>query len=114
MTDKALAEGESIADVTVRYKPTENTGADTDEEQEITLAVGTDAYHADPSDTDIFIASVVEFALILRDSEYKASADLNALVTRLNDLDLSEDEFKTEFRDIVILYRTNRENDTEK
>ena len=56
---------------------------------------------------DSFIASVVEFALILRDSNYKADADLNALITRLDNLDLSSDEFKVEFRDLVKKYRNN-------
>ena len=49
----------------------------------------------------------MEFALILRDSNYKADADLNALITRLDNLDLSSDEFKVEFRDLVKKYRNN-------
>ena len=110
MTDKELVEGESIADVKVKYKPTENVGGDAESEQEITLSVGTEKYHAEMTDTDAFVSSVVEFALILRDSEYKADADLNALVTRLSDLDLSADEFKEEFRELVITYREKIEN----
>ena len=110
MTDKELTEDESIADVTVRYKPTENVGGDATEGEEITLAVGTDAYHAQLTATDAFVAAVVEFALILRDSDYKADADLNALVSRLGDLDLSNDEFKDEFRELVITYRDKVEN----
>ena len=85
-------------------------GGDTATEQEITLTVGTDSYHDTPTDTDAFVASVVEFALILRSSEYKADADLNALVTRLSDIDLSGDEFKAEFREFVISYREKLEN----
>ena len=107
---KEFVEGENVADVIVRYKPTENVGGDADTEQEITLSVGTDSYHEMPTDTDAFVASVVEFALILRSSEYKADADLNALVTRLSDLDLSGDEFKAEFRELVISYREKVEN----
>lgn len=110
MTDKELADGESIADVKVKYKPTENVGGDANTEKEISLPVGTEKYHAEMTDTDAFVASVVEFALILRDSEYKADADLNALVTRLSDLDLSNDEFKTEFKELVITYRERVEN----
>ena len=110
MTDKELVEGESIADVKVKYKPTENIGGDAESEQEITLSVGTEKYHAEMTDTDAFVSSVVEFALILRDSEYKADADLNALVTRLSDLDLSSDEFKEEFKELVITYREKIEN----
>ena len=110
MTDKEFVEGENVADVIVRYKPTENMGGDAATEQEITLSVGTDSYHEMPTDTDTFVSSVVEFALILRSSEYKADADLNALVTRLSDLDLSSDEFKAEFRELVISYREKVEN----
>ena len=110
LTDKALAEGDKLADVKVKYKPTENAGGDAKVEAEITLPVGTDKYHAEMTDTDAFVSSVVEFALILRDSEYKADADLNALVTRLSDLNLSGDEFKTEFKELVITYREGMEN----
>jgi Ca-activated chloride channel family protein len=110
MTDKELVEGESIADVKVKYKPTENVGGDAEAEKEITLSVGTEKYHTEMTDTDAFVSSVVEFALILRDSEYKADADLNALVTRLSDIDLSADEFKEEFRNLVITYREKIEN----
>ena len=110
LTDKALAAGEKLADVIVKYKPTENVGGDATSEQEITLTVATDAYHAEMTDTDAFVASVIEFALILRDSEYKVDSDLNALITRLSDLDLSGDEFKMEFRELVIAYREKTEN----
>ena len=100
MYDKrALANGE----------PTENVGGDATTEEELILAVGTEAYHGELTATDIFVASVVEFALILRKSDYKANSDLNALINRLSDLDLSNDEFKEEFREIVILYRQKLE-----
>jgi Ca-activated chloride channel family protein len=110
LTDKAFAEGDKLADVTVKYKPTENAGGNATDEKELTLTVGVDSYHTELTDTDKFVASVVEFGLILRDSSYKAESDLNALVTMLSDLDLSGDEFKAEFKDIVILYRDKLEN----
>ena len=104
MTDKAFAEGESIADVVIKYKPSENVGGDASTEEQITLAVSTDVYHANPTENDLFVASVVEFALILRDSEFKADSNLNDLIIRLLGLDLANDEFKTEFRNLVIKY----------
>ena len=110
LTDKAFAEGDKLADVTVKYKPTENAGGNATDEKELTLTVGVDSYHTELTDTDKFVASVVEFGLILRDSSYKAESDLNALVTMLSDLDLSGDEFKAEFKEIVILYRDKLEN----
>lgn len=110
MTDKALTDAGNIADVIVKYKPTENVGGDATQETQITLSVATTAYHETPTATDLFVASVVEFALLLRDSTYKASSDLNALVTRLSDLDLTDDVFKSEFKDLVITYRNKTEN----
>lgn len=95
---------EKLADVIIKYKPTENVGGNATDEKELTLGVMN--YHSTgaPSDQDIFIASVVEFALILRDSQYKAEANLEELITQLDGLDLSGDEFKTEFREMVKKY----------
>ncbi len=108
LTDKALVEGESFADVKVKYKPTENAGGDSKTEQEITLSIGTDKYHREMTTTDAFVASVVEFALILRDSEYKGDANLKELIARLDSLDLSSDECKEEFKNIVKQYYEKR------
>ena len=104
MTDKAFAEGENIADVIIKYKPTENVGGDAETEQEVTLGVGTDAYHAELTENDAFVSAVVEFALIMRDSEYKADSNLDLMYARLAALDLSDDEFKTEFKHLVEKY----------
>ena len=105
MTEKALATGDSLADVIVRYKPTENVGGDAETEKELTLTVGTEAYHSELTATDAFVAAVVEFALILRESAYKADADINSLVDRLAKLDFANDEFKDEFKKLVSTYR---------
>ena len=104
LTDKEFVEGENLADVKIKYKPTENVGGDAATEQELTLAIGVDSYHAEPIANDSFVAAVVEFALILRDSEYKGEASLGALIERLNTLDLSNDEFKQEFKELVNKY----------
>ena len=95
---------ETIADVKIKYKPTENVGGDANTEQELTLSVKNYDFYGNPSDENIFVASVVEFALILRDSEYKADADINKLIERLGSLDLANDPFKAEFRELVIKY----------
>ena len=113
-TEKEFVSTDNLAQVIVKYKPTENSAtADTAQSLETTMDIGITAYHTTLTQTDSFVSSVVEFALILRDSQYKANADLNALITRLDDLDLSTDEFKEEFRDLVKLYRTNAENASE-
>ena len=107
LTDKALEEGENLAQVTIKYKPTENSGGLQETSKEVLLDVNASAYHATLTKQDTFIASVVEFALLLRDSDYKADASLSAIVQRLQTLDLSDDDFKTEFRDMVKKYQQN-------
>ena len=97
--DRAL----SLADVIVRYKPTENAGGDAAEEKELILSVTNGDYRL-PSEENLFVASVIEFGLILRESEYKADANLEELLTTLESLDLSKDEFKSEFRELVRKY----------
>ena len=69
--------------------------------------MGTDVYHTELTENDTFVASVVEFALILRDSEYKADSNLDLMYARLAALDLSDDEFKTEFKHLVEKYSAN-------
>jgi Ca-activated chloride channel family protein len=98
---------EKIADVVIKYKPTENVGADAQEEKQLTLCVMNSVYNETPTDEDLFVASVIEFGLILRDSEYKANANLAKLLERLSSLDLANDEFKREFCDIVSKHLDN-------
>ena len=107
LTDKEFTADGKLADVTVRYKTTENSGGVSNEPSELVLPVPTSVYHATMTETDAFVASVVEFALILRESAYKGNADLNALITRLDDLDLTSDALKAEFRELVKKYRSN-------
>jgi hypothetical protein len=107
MKDDAVLMQESeelLADVIIKYKPTENSGGNGTEEKELRLGVLNSAYTTSPTEQNLFVAGVVEFALILRDSEYKAEANLEELISTLESLDLSDDEFKTEFRDLVSYY----------
>ena len=107
MKDDAVFRQESeeeLASVIIKYKPTENSGGDGTTEKELKLNVLNSAYNNNPTAEDLFIAGVVEFALILRNSEYKADANLEELITTLNSLDLTANEFKAEFRDLVIKY----------
>ena len=106
LTDKELAADENFAQVTIKYKPTENSGGASGTSKEVLLDVKTLAYHPELTTQDSFIASVIEFALILRDSTYKADASITDLIDRLNALTL-EDEFKKEFRDLVKTYYNN-------
>jgi Ca-activated chloride channel family protein len=104
LTDKALVNGENLADVIVKYKPTENVGGDATTEQELVLGVTTEAYRQDLSRDNEFVAAVVEFALILRNSQYKGDANLEDLIARLDNMDFANDEDRTEFREIVKQY----------
>ncbi len=108
LTDLEFTPEMEIAHVNIKYKPTENVGGDGNE-VDLIVSIKTDDYRLEPTQNDLFVSSVVEFALILRDSAYKANADLNALVTRLDTLDLSNDEYKEEFREIVRRYRNKQE-----
>ena len=98
---------EKIADVVIKYKPTENVGGDAQEEKQLTLGVMSSVYNETPTDENLFVASVIEFGLILRDSEYKADADLSKLIERLSSINFANDEFKREFCDLVIKHNDN-------
>lgn len=111
LTDKALVNGENLADVIVKYKPTENVGGDATTEQELVLGVTTDAYRQDLSRDNEFVAAVVEFALILRNSKYKGDANLADLISRLDAMDFANDEDRTEFRNIVKMYNELTKHD---
>lgn len=101
-TDAMVEPNGTIAQVAVRYKDPE-AQAD-DESQELLMDISWQDYHAELTAQDAFIASVVEFALLLRDSEYKADASMEGLITRLDGLELSQDELKEEFRTLVETY----------
>ena len=103
LTDKAFDSAENLAQVSIKYKPTENSGGVSETSKEVFMDIKTSAYHTALTQQDAFIASVVEFALILRDSEYKGDASITDLIDRLNGLELA-DEFKQEFRDLVKTY----------
>ncbi len=105
LTDAALDEEAILGEVTLKYKTPY-----TNEDKETRLPVSSSVYHAEMTEQDAFIASVVEFALLLRDSAYKGDATVAALVARLDSLKL-DDEYKAEFRDVVKLYAAIVEGD---
>lgn len=57
-----------------------------------------------PDDDQLFISAVVEFALLLRDSEYKGTACYTDVFERLSELDIDNDSYKTEFMMLVLKY----------
>ena len=90
------AEGMRLADVEIRYKDADGENADRTETNYID-------YLPNPTNDTAFISCVAEFALILRDSEYKGKADLSDVSARLGALGeyLAADELKAEFKTIV-------------
>ncbi|MBQ7364605.1 MAG: von Willebrand factor type A domain-containing protein [Clostridia bacterium] len=99
LTADALAKGGTLGEVKLKYKT-----PDTGENREATLSIATEVYHETLTVQDTFIAAVVEFAHIMRKSDYRADASLESVVARLEALDFSDDEYKAEFREIVKKY----------
>ncbi len=108
LTARELSDPGVLAQVNIKYKPTANVGGD-EAVQDLVLDIPTTAYHPQMSVQDAFVSSVVEFALLLRNSAYAANADWDSLLTRLEALDLSADPYKQEFRDLVAQYIANCE-----
>ena len=112
LTEKAFELEDNLAQVVVKYKPTENSGGLQETSEEIYLDVKTSAYHSSLTVQDVFVAGVIEFGLLLRNSNYKADASLSSLIERLFSFEeLANDEFKEEFRQLVKKYAENQKNE---
>lgn len=93
---------DKIGEFIVKYKLPNTT-----EEIEKTFEIkGTTTDSARLNDVN-FISAVVEFALILRNSEYAPQASINNILSRLEEMDLSENEYKNSFKDLVSFYNQN-------
>lgn len=102
----ALSVDGNVADVKLRYKP---VGDGVGEEAELDLGVTVDDYHQSMTENDAFVSSVIEFALVLRDSAYKGSGNVASVIARLEALELT-DEYKQEFLQTVKDYKTYYQN----
>ena len=86
---------DALADLTIRYKSAD-TSDETQLEQtrDILQEVMTDT----PSEDALFVSSLIETVLVLRNSEYQGNADLALAYARIKDLDsVTEDTYKNEF-----------------
>ncbi len=83
--------GDEYCAVSIRYKE-----PDSDESTLLTYPIDTDANLDKTSQEFAFAACVAEAGLILSDSEYKADADLKAVLKRLEKMNL-KDESRQEF-----------------
>jgi hypothetical protein len=59
-------------------------------------------YTETPSEAFKFGTCVIEFGLILRDSEYKKNSGFSSIFARLNSL-TATDEYKDELYDLVLI-----------
>lgn len=93
---------ENFGQVNLKYKnPDDDVNAPS---KELTLPVEASCYKTTLSDTDVFVSSVVEFALIAIESEYKADASLDNVISSLESLNLT-DKYKLEFLQVVKTYK---------
>ena len=95
------AETDEWLTLSVRYKE-----PDEDESKLLEYPIGEANYDKTPSDDYIFAASVAEFGMILRGSDYVADGSYNHILEVLDDVEL-DDEYKEEFRELVDAVRLN-------
>lgn len=102
--DAAMADGEVYATASVKYKLPD---ADTNlQSQTISEEIDINCYTEQLNDDQKFISAVIEAALIMRNSEYKNNANIDAVIERLQTVtNLSLDEKKSEFLELMLLYK---------
>lgn len=99
---------DAYATISVRYKdpavgaddipPADQNGQDGRE-----ISVPVTSVTDTPSDDVLFISSVVEAALVMRNSQYKGSSNLQSVITRLQSIQsLANDPYKAEFLQLMV------------
>lgn len=96
LTKKAKRDSDNWADLNIRYKE-----PDEDESRLLTYDISKKAYTKNPSDDFIFVSAVAEFGMILRDSDYKADASLQQVLSLIKETDFENDIYKDEFYYLV-------------
>lgn len=102
--DGNMIQGE-IATVELKYKKPAQSNGGTEQNKSVTITFETSDYTETPSYDCVFIGCVLEYGLVLRESEYKGDASINAVLARLETLSgyLGADAFKQDFVRIVRL-----------
>ena len=93
-----------IADAEIRYKvPDNDDDATNDVSRKIIREFTTDDYASAPNSDSVFIGCVVEYGLLLRESEHRGDASFEKLIARLTSISsyVEADQFKSEFFEIV-------------
>ncbi len=94
--EAAGIENGELLTVALRYKE-----PDGDESKLLEYPVEEAAYSSEMSDNLAFAAAVAEFGLVLRESEYKGTADCESVLELLAQCDYANDIYKTEFEQLV-------------
>ncbi len=82
--------------VSIRYKE-----PDGNESKLLTYPVTAEDYSQNMNDDFRFAAAVAEFGMLLRDSQYKGTSSKDSVLELLSQNDFADDEYKTEFMDLV-------------
>ena len=82
--------------VSIRYK-----APDGDESKLLSYPIAESVYRSEMTEDMTFAAAVAEFGMLLRNSEYKGSSDKESVLGLLSRCDIANDEYKSEFRDLV-------------
>lgn len=86
-----------VARTELRYKTPDDKTA-----EPIVTVFTTESYSATPTEDDVFIGCVLEYGLLLRESQYKGDASFAAVISRLGKLQcVQDDQFKAEFLTVV-------------
>ena len=93
--EDAVAEQQQWLSLAVRHKaPGEN------ESQLNEYSIGNEQF-GDASDDVKFMCAVIETAMLLHESEYLVDISLENIISSLDELDLSDDIYKEEFRELL-------------
>lgn len=91
-------EGATFLDTVIRYK---SPNVANEEQQEIKVFCKKNNIYAEPTRNMTFISALVETCLLLRDSQYKGTANMTNVNSRLEAMDLSDDTYMQEFRTLA-------------
>lgn len=88
--------------VSVRYKEPEGS-----ESRLLSYPVDGSFYTEEMSEDMKFAAAVAEFGMVVKDSEHKGSSTFESVLELLDEIDLSEDEYREEFGYLVKMLKRN-------
>lgn len=95
LKDDFIEDENNIAQCILKYKDVK----DNEIEKEIVNEIST--INTNVTDDFIFASSVVEFALLLRNSEFKGNASYDNILNRINKASIMKDQYKEEFFNLV-------------